>query len=213
MKKYLIAIPCLGTMPTATVAALTSMKRVGAVKHSFLSGSVIHDARNMLAKEAIESEADRILFIDSDMYFESDVMERLAADLDDGKDFVCGLYFTRRFPMTPCIYNTIVVSHNGIPRGISKTYEPYPKDTLFEIAGCGFGMVMMNTQVIIDVVNKYGPPFNPFEGVLGEDLSFCHRARQLGYNLWCDSRIKVGHVGQFIYGEQHYQKEKDPGQA
>jgi hypothetical protein len=35
--------------------------------------------------------------------------------------------------------------------------------------------------------------------LLSEDFSFCHRARGAGFSVHVDTRIKLGHVGQFIY--------------
>ena len=202
--KYMIAVPCMDAMPTPFVAALTALKRVGLTKHSFLSNSLVYDARNMLAQEAIETGVDRILFLDSDMFFRSDLMERMAADLDTGVDFVTGISFKRRFPTMPCIYKTVGIFVDEKLAGKTEAYTDYPKDGIFPIAGCGFGAVMMNTKVLKSIYEAHGEPFNPMPGILGEDLSFCYRARDLGFNLFCDSRIKVGHVGQFIYGEDHW---------
>lgn len=210
-RKYMIAVPCMDTMPTPFVAALTALRRVGPTKHSFLSNSLVYDARNMLAQEAIETGADRILFLDSDMYFQPDMMERMAADLDTGIDFVTGISFKRRFPTMPCIYKNIDVLYDGENKaGITEAYTDYPMDSVFQVAGCGFGAVMMNVSILKDVQNAYGPTFNPMVGILGEDLSFCYRAIMLGYKLFCDSRIKVGHVGQFIYSEEHWQAQQNP---
>lgn len=196
-KKYLIAVPCMDYISTPFVAALTSLKRIGAVKHSFLANSLVYEARNMLAEEAIETGADRILFIDSDMYFKPDLMAQLAADLDTGLDFVSGLFFKRLFPTQPLIYS-------GFGEGNKpQVYTHYPKDTMFPIAGCGFGAVMMNVKMLKDVADAYGSPFFPMQE-MGEDIAFCWRAKHLGYKLWCDSRIKVGHAGLFIYGEDQY---------
>ena len=191
-KKYLIAVPCLDNVPVAFVAALTALKRIGPTKHSFLSNSLVYDARNALAQEAIDTGADRILFIDSDMYFKPDMMERMAQDLDDGADVVSGICFTRQFPTQPCIYNAVDMT------GTTKVYTDYPKDKLFPIAGCGFGAVMMNTDVLKAVSNTHGKPFNPMPGILGEDLAFCYRARDLGCKIFCDSRIT------FIYTESEW---------
>lgn len=214
MNKYLIGIPALDMMPTATTVALTQLKRVGVVKHSFICNSLVSDARNMIAKQAIESDADRILFIDSDMYFEPDAMQRLEADMDNSAEMVCGLYFKRMLPTEPCIYKTaeIVQTDKG-NRGHIEAYTDYPKDSVFEVEACGFGLVMVDTDLIIDVAKNYGAPFNPYMGLLGEDISFCYRARQLGHKIYCDSSIKVGHVGQMIYGENQWlaQNEKTPG--
>ena len=204
-KKYLIAIPCMDSMPTPFVAALTGLKRVGLSKHSFLVNSLVYDARNALAQEAIETGADRILFLDSDMFFPTDMMERMIKDMNGGAEFVSGLYFKRRFPTSPCIYKTVKVQH-GV--GNAEAYDNYPRDTIFPIDGCGFGAVMLNVSLLKHVWDKYGKPFNPIPGVLGEDLSFCWRARQLGHELKCDSSIKVGHVGTFIFNENHWLAQK-----
>lgn len=198
-KKYLIAIPCMDSIPTPTVYSLINLKKVSAVKHSFLANSLVYDARNMLAAEALDTGADRILFIDSDMYFSPDMMERMADDMDNGAKFVSGIYFKRRPPIEPCIYKAIdPVGSNG------EIYRDYPKDSLFRIAGCGFGAVMLDVDLLRDVADHSVRPFAPINGMLGEDLSFCYRATQLGYELWCDSRIKIGHIGQFIFSEEHY---------
>ena len=37
-----------------------------------------------------------------------------------------------------------------------------------------------------------------------EDLSFCMRARDVGSEIYCDSRIKVGHIGQYTFSEEGY---------
>lgn len=204
--KYLIAIPCMDTMPTPFVSSLLNMRRVGATKVSFLSNSLIYDARNMLAREALETEADRILWLDSDMQFTSDLMERLVEDMDSGLDFVSALYFKRRMPTEPCIYKTVEAGTTG--KSCVEVYHDYPRDTLFPIAGSGFGAVMCSTDLIADIAKEYGPPFDPVYR-LGEDLAFCLRAKRLGYTLYCDSRIKANHIGQIAYGEQHYKRPEE----
>ena len=44
---------------------------------------------------------------------------------------------------------------------------------------------------------------------LGEDYSFCWRVAQIGKKMWCDSRVKLGHVGQHIYTEEDYLKQRE----
>ena len=201
--KYLIAIPAMDNMPTATVASLVSMKRVGASRFSFLCNSLVYDARNMLVQEAIDTGAGRLLFLDSDMFFAPDLMERLAARMDEGLDFVCGLYFRRKIPTAPCIYREVSIIDDVVK---TQVYTDYPKNSLFKIAGCGMGAVMMSVKMLKHVQEETDKPFLPYSGALGEDLSFCHRAHNiLGYDLWCDSSIKVGHVGTMIYTEDYYQ--------
>ena len=200
--KVLIAVPALDVMPVQTAYSMLSLKRDCPSRFSFIVRASCHDARNLLAREAVESGADRVLWIDSDMVFADDLMIRLGEDLDVGWDMVCGLYFKRELPVTPVIYRDL-----NPPTGTATPYREYPKDEVFSIAGCGFGAVMMTTELLESVSGLGYAPFTPFPG-LSEDLSFCVRASVVGARIACDSRIKVGHVGQITYGEQMYRRDE-----
>ena len=201
MIKYLIGIPTMDTMVLPFVASLTYMQRVGMSRVTFLSNSLVYEARNMLAAEAIDTGAERVLWLDSDMCFGVDLMQRLAARLDEGLDFVTGLYFRRLLPTQPILAKTLERTSTG--KCIKEVYDDYPKDSLFEIAASGFGVTMCTTKMLKDVYDHFGKPFEPMPNI-GEDFSFCYRARQLGYKLYCDSSIKADHVGLFCYGEHNY---------
>ena len=83
---------------------------------------------------------------------------------------------------------------------VASTYYNYPKDQIFEISACGFGGVLMNVPMVKAIEEKYGLPFAPMLG-FGEDISFCLRAQELGYKIWCDSRVKMGHIGLTTFTE------------
>ena len=195
--KVLIAVPALDTMPTQTAYSMLSLKRDCPSRFSFIVRASCADARNMLAREAIESGADRVLWLDSDMVFQDDLMLRLGEDLDAGWDMVCGLYFKRELPVTPVIYKRVEMV-NGV-----EPYRDYPKESLFHVAGCGFGAVMMTSELLTRADSFKTGPFTPLLN-LSEDLSFCKRATDAGARIACDSRIKVGHVGVIAYSEAMY---------
>lgn len=203
--KTLIGIPCMESIPTVTVKSLMAM-RYDCVDISFTMNSLVYDARNCLAKKACEEGYDRIMWIDSDMVFEPDLFERLSARLDEGRDFITGLYFSRRMPIIPMIYSEVACYlKDGKQIPTSVEYKDYPKDSLFKVQGCGFGGCMMTTKMVLDLAEKYGLPFSPILG-FGEDLSFCQRATQAGYDLYCDSSIKLGHMSHCIVQETDYLK-------
>jgi hypothetical protein len=79
----------------------------------------------------------------------------------------------------------------------------YPKDTIFECAAVGFGACMVTVDLIQRVFDEYGAPFAPIAG-FGEDLSFCRRVEELGVKMYCDSRVKCGHVAQSIITEESF---------
>ena len=175
------------------------------VGYSLIRSSLVYDARNMLAKEALEKDYDRILFIDSDMVFDNDAFVRLSATMDEGYDFVSGLFFYKSIPTKPAIYRGMFYddSKEHIEAKLN-TYFNYPQDSVFEIAGAGMAFTMIKTDAIGKMVaNGERFPFSPILG-LGEDVSFCMRFHQAGLKMWCDSRIKIGHIGKFDVGERQY---------
>lgn len=202
--KTLIAIPCMETIPTITAKSLIAMNMDETVEVSFAMNSLVYDARNLLAQKACENGFDRILWVDSDMSFDRDLLARLSARIDEGYDFVTGLYFTRRMPIEPTIYKDVACYvKDGKQMPTAVCYSDYPRASFFEIKGCGFGGCMTTTKMMLDVAQKYGLPFSPILG-FGEDLSFCQRATQAGYKIWCDSTIKLGHISHCVVQEENY---------
>lgn len=199
-----IAIPCMETMPTVTVKSLLELDIEQGTRISFSMSSLVYDARNALAEQACSGGYDRILWLDSDMTFDSDLFRRLSARIDEGYDFVTGLYFSRKMPIEPVIYknvNLLWIDEKMKPTAIA--YDDYPQNSLFEIRGCGFGGCMTTTKLIEDIIDKFGYVFSPILG-FGEDLSFCQRATQAGYKIYCDSSIKLGHKSHCIVQESDY---------
>lgn len=199
--KTLIAVPCMDQVAAPFAQNLAAMEKKGEVFVSFLIGSLIYESRNTLAKQAIATKADYIMWLDSDMTFAPDTMTRLQQHMEEGKDIVTGLYFRRRPPFTPVLFKTLERIDEDSAR--HENYDDYPDDSLFEIGGCGFGCIMTRTSVLEDVFLNYRKCFDPVCSI-GEDLAFCLRARELGYKVYCDSTIKCGHIGQLVVDESVY---------
>jgi len=198
--KTLIAIPCMDMMPMKFVACLIALQPVGwPCARYFEASSLIYDSRNKLARAAIEADVDRVLWLDSDMEFEPDLMIRLNNRIEEGRDFVSGLYMSRKKPIRPVIFKDIHVEDTPAgKKAVVPSYEDYPENEIFEVEACGFGAVMTTGKLLRDVTEKYGLPFTPVMGY-GEDIAFCFRARELGYKVWCDSSIELGHIGTKTY--------------
>ena len=194
--KTVIAIPCMDTVPVAFMQSLLYLDKPDDTHVSVATGSLIYDSRNMLLERALNNGADRILWLDSDMTFQPDVLARLNADIDEGCEIVTGLYTKRVKPFTPVIYKDCYVKdEDGYKLPTATCYTDYPRDSLFEVAACGFGCVLMTGAAAIKIIQKLGGKlFMPVAG-FGEDMSFCMRAAHVGVKIWCDSRIKLGHVG------------------
>lgn len=202
--KTLIAIPCMDMVHTGFFRSVLGMRAVGVCEYSMAQSSLIYDSRNLLASKAVNEGFDRVLWLDSDMEFDPDLMEKLAARVDEGYECISGLYFTRKNAVNPVIYKNVYMwkLDDGTAQPVAEHYKDYPKDSVFEIAACGFGAVMMTTE-IIKAVGKLGLPFSPMAG-FGEDLSFCRKVAGIGEKMYCDSNIKLGHIGQRTITEDYY---------
>ena len=202
--KTMIAVPCMDMVQTNFMESMMGLISAGDCQVSYTKSSLVYDARNMLASKALNGCFDRILWLDSDMVFRPDLLIRLAKDMDEGMEMVSAVYFKRKPPFTPICYKTLEYSeHDNKPAYKLEPYLDYPKDDVFQAAGCGFGAVMMTTDLIRKVAERFGYPFSPMMGI-GEDLTFCWRVGQLGVPIWCDSRIKVGHSGVMTVTEETY---------
>ena len=210
MIKTLIAIPCMSMVHTDFMISFTDLDKPEGTRYMPAKNTLIYDARNGLAANAITNEFDRVLWLDSDMKFNPDLLTRLSDDMDQGLDFVSGLYFGRKLPMRPVIYKTIewAIGEDGKVHSKTERMMDYPHNDIFEIQGSGFGCVMTSTKLLREVWEKFGSPFQPLL-YLGEDLSFCYRVKQLGVPMYCDSRVKAGHVGEFVFDEASYITQED----
>ena len=200
--RTLIAIPSMDQVPAQFAASLAMLEKPkGETVVGFQIGSLIYEARNQLARQAIKMEADYVFWLDSDMVFEPDILTRLIEDYKAGKgDIISGLYFRRVSPFTPVIFDTLDITDT---RATWKAPKDVPEG-ITEVGGIGFGCVLMDVQVLMDVFAKFGNAFTPITG-LGEDLSFCWRARQCGYKIVVDPAVSLGHVGHIIITKDMYE--------
>ena len=194
-KKILIAVPCMDMVSARFAQSLATLKKNGQCAVSFLIGSLIYDSRNKLAAMAVQMEADYILWLDSDMVFAPETLERLMATLDAHPeiDVLSGLYFRRGAPFTPVLFSRLEETEDGQLDWADCNEIP---DEPFEVAGCGFGCVLMRTEMLLDIAAKEGGGvwFSPIANA-GEDCAFCIRARREGYKIYCDPSVELGHMG------------------
>lgn len=198
--KILIAVPCMDQVPAPFCQSLAQLQKVGDCVLSMKTGSLIYTSRNSLATTAIQSEADFVFWLDSDMVFKPDTLVRMMDTLKKNDlDILTGLYFRRVPPYSPVLFDKLDID------GVKADYSEYSKipDDLFEVGACGFGCVLMKTDVFFDVQSKFGNMFAPI-GNNGEDVAFCWRARECGYKIICDPSVICGHVGYSVVDDQFF---------
>ena len=202
--KTLIAVPTHDYVHADFVRSLMELDKPAETGFAMVTNTLIYTARNLIAQNAVKAGFDQVLWLDADMTFEHDTLIRLAEDMG-GRDLVTGLYFTRSEPSVPTLHKDMYwsIKEDGQVDAGATLYRDYPRDQIFEIAGCGFGCVMTSARLLKRMLEKFGSPFYPLMG-MGEDSTLCFRAKQDGFKLYCDSRIKCGHIGQKEYNESFY---------
>ena len=123
------------------------------------------------------------------MTFMPDTLDMMLDTLKaNNYEILTGMYFRRRPPFTPTLFEELRIMPTGT---VAKEFDEIPEE-IFEVAGCGFGCVLMSRNVLWNVFCQNGNMFSPINGV-GEDLSFCWRARRCGHKIYCDPTIALGH--------------------
>lgn len=195
-KMILIGLPVHGNVNPAVVASLLSLTSninyPGKVH--LQSNCYVHDARNKIVNEAQKLGASYLMFIDADMVFPPDGVNRL---VEQDKDIIGGLYYRRQPPHLPTI-NQVDGDRLIVPR-------KFPKDKPFEVFALATGFMLINMKVF----EKIKPPwfyFGNFHGrSMGEDVYFCRKAHDAGFKIWCDPTIPLGHVGDYYYDYRDYE--------
>jgi len=165
--------------------------------------SVVSRARNLLSKDMLESECTDLIFIDSDINFMPDDIFRLMAwTTDPKKGIVAGVPRTRstdKVYITDLNYdenNQLTMNGMGLVKAnrvatafmmvrrevFVKMTEAHPEWTYYDkkterMVPCLFDFMLTD------------------EGYMGEDFLFCDRARDLGFEVWIDPTISLGHMG------------------
>lgn len=195
--RLLISVPTIDSVKTETLQSLmaASSSLPFPAKLHLHQSAYVHDARNKSAQMALDQGFTHLMFIDSDMQFPPNSIEQL---LDLDKDIVGGLYFRRQPPHMPTLN---IEKENKLVAPFLEDYnltKPFP---IFSVA-TGFMLIK------VGVLKKIPPQwfgFGKYHGVeMGEDVYFCWKAHQHGFEVWCDPTISLGHIGTYVFTKADY---------
>jgi GT2 family glycosyltransferase len=178
------------------------------------------DARNKVVKAFLEEhQADWLLWVDTDMGFAADTLERLLAAADPvERPVVGGLAFTQREEesdgmggwrcrATPTVFDWAKLDDGQM--GFSVRWG-YPHDMLTRCAGTGSACILIHRSVFERVEEKYGRswydrvPNVSLGQVISEDLSFCLRAGTLNIPVHVHTGVKTSHQKTLWLAEDDY---------
>jgi hypothetical protein len=167
----------------------------------------IDNGRNQCWEDAKSFDSDYLLFIDSDNSIDhpGNAFKQL---VDMKVDVASGVYVQRAFPYRPNVYD---FTRDGRVRNILTVPDkPFKRDA----TGCGFLLISRKVMDAFtpEAIEKYGKPFNfmnyGLPNELREDVAFCWRIKQMGFELWFDPTFKMGHHGKMNFTLEHYEMAK-----
>lgn len=162
-------------------------------------GTLIVNQRQDLVKEALIGEADYLLFLDADMRFPMNTLERLIAR---DVDIVASNYPTRRLPPKPTAFKEL---HPTIP-----CYTREDSTGIEEVVAAGAGVMLIKTHLLWTMeLPLFSIDWDDYHrNFTGEDVYFCKKARESGYTVWVDHDLskQVMHVGMFEFLNGHIEE-------
>ena len=182
-----VGIPSYDHIKTECVLSLVRMiTQTSLPLHFIFNQSLYIDYnRNQIVDEAVKNGSTHLMFIDSDIQFPVDGIDKLLAH---DKEIVGGYYNTRR-GNNP----VMVLGENGSLEPSSVSDRPFR----CIILPTGFMLIKLST---LDKLHKpYFAVITHEKGTVGEDVSFCRKAAEAGVEIWCDPTIPLGHVGKKVY--------------
>jgi hypothetical protein len=187
------------------------------------------EARNQAVKHFLaDKPADWLFWIDTDMGFEPDTIDRLLEAADPAeRPMVGGLCFSVRetdsddmggwrTAPTPTIFDwaKIPAEDGGEPQSGFAVRWDYPSNTLTQCAGTGSACLLVHRTVFEKVAEKFGPiwynrvPNTSTGQLISEDLSFCLRTQAAGVPLFVHTGVQTTHMKPLWVAEQDYWRQR-----
>jgi len=207
--KLLIGMPSYsGLIPWETVTTLLRMEYPCLLGFVIVPRKRIDKARNEIAVNALANGYDYLLFIDDDNPVPPDTVVKL---LEDDKDIVTAPVLTRKVDgqgeYLPCIYKG--KEYDGVR--IYSNIRTFGEGYLHKIDACGMACTLIKRKVLETLHQKYKNDMFEFGNIkfdtpvkvgeklykvrtMSEDMEFCERAVDAGFEIWTDTRIRPLHL-------------------
>jgi len=198
-----------GLVPAPMVSSLLQLHKPCPCAFMVVERQMIEIARNGIVLEALKNNVTHVLMLDDDNPIPPDTLEKF---IEDNKDIVIAPILSRNPNKDKkhdlCAFYSMEV--DGV-----KLYNPIEqfKDDgyLHKIDGGGTGCILIKIEVLAKLFSIYkervfertrdvflkpitvdGKEYT--ERTMSEDVQFCERAIEAGFEVWLDSRVKPFHI-------------------
>jgi len=176
-------------------------------------------ARNQVVVKFLESDAQWLFWVDTDMGFLADTVSNLLEHADPVTAPVVGAlcfsnkethtdgYGGNRFTPVPTLYHWVELpdGRNGF-----MPIADYPRDAMVPVAATGSACIVIHRSVFERIAETapnawYTRLTNPTTGqLIGEDMSFCYRAANAGVPMFVNTGVKTTHLKPVYLQEADY---------
>jgi GT2 family glycosyltransferase len=196
MQKGLIAIATTerNSFSWSFIKSLLELNNKSGCGVVYTNIGAIDMARNHLLLMALQAKVDYVCMLDSDMIVPADGIDRLLKTMKEFDTHIgTGIYFKGEAPHDAVAFDYVD----------DKYYIPikdWSKKRLVDGVGMGFTIIKKELFGV-----SFG--FTKHNGrLIGEDITFCHVARQKGYKIVLDNTIKLGHIRTVAIDEEYIKK-------
>ncbi len=199
-KSVVILVPVSNSIEPSVDESLRKLENLGYTVWRRYGWSAIDQGRCAMAQEALDAGFEHLFWIDADVAFWPYDVEKI---INHNLLFVSAPYSVKGWPsLTTQFVDTKVklgeqgglyeinYAATGFMYTHRSVYEKMAKDLNMKkvkIWGGQYNVYPYFYPILLD--NEY----------LGEDFAFCHRLKQIGIKLYCDTTIRLSHIGKYSY--------------
>lgn len=191
-QKVFVAIPCMDWLCLSLHRTLMDIQTANAMAESrfrftfeYSNGtSPVETARNELAEKFMATDAEILLFMDTDIMPHNKILRILWSHADIAAAIAPVRHFDNHY------WNVYRRADNKFVPDFARAGGQH------EHEGVGFGAVAIKRHVFEKVGAPYFRVRRDARGmtVVGEDLDFCERARAAGCTIVADHELRCGHI-------------------
>lgn len=201
-----ILTPCALGIDWQTDQELRILESMGYEVWRIPGWSAIDQCRNNAVYNAVyERKFKNVLFIDGDVIFKTQDVQKI---ISHNLPVVAAAYPFKGFPrMTVQPFKKQEIVFDEIQGSVQEvdcvaTGFLFIQSEVFHVMQKKLKLPLCNTSFSAPQIPFFKPDVwkvNKKYYYLGEDFSFCKRARKCDYKIMLDSTIKLGHVGRYRY--------------
>ncbi|MFA5071884.1 MAG: hypothetical protein WC511_06020 [Candidatus Pacearchaeota archaeon] len=204
-KKVLLCVPNgSGSIPAIMVQSLLQLHKPCPCAFLVIERQRTDKCRDFFAKEMLRGGFDYLLMIDDDNPIPPETLDLM---LEDDKDVVIAPILTRnpnkdgKYDLCAYYSREIKIKENSL-RMYDFIEKFIDEGYLHKIDAGGTGCMLIKRKVLEELAKKYEYVFEYGDIIvdgqrrtLSEDVEFCERVIDNGFEIWLDERIVPIHLG------------------